>query len=257
METGSVVVICTSPMLLTQASNGGLTVQEVRSVRTPKSTYTITAQDTIIDKCLSYCTKFIIKYENYAEKPLVGQFPRVLGWEAAEGQQCVRFLVALLFDRTVKGRQGFSKQISLGKFKEHFNSLEWFKITRCRIQYTSVTATLGHNSLILLFRRQKLAVWVHIKLAKEWGPSKPAICNTKILAQKNKLKTPQNKQPNQKTLLLKWTVKFWLLVYQRSSRCGSPALGEKLDSLLRKKAQMSQLRSRDNCNKPTATSLVI
>lgn len=158
METGSVVVICTSPMLLTQASNGGLTVQEVRSVRTPKSTYTITAQDTIIDKCLSYCTKFIIKYENNAEKPLVGQFPRVLGWEAAEGQQCVRFLVALLFDRTVKGRQGFSKQISLGKCKEHFNSLEWFKITRCRIQYTSVTATLGHNSLILLFRRQKLVV---------------------------------------------------------------------------------------------------
>lgn len=47
--------------------------------------YIITVQDTIIDKCLSYCTKFIIKYENYAEKPFVGQFTRVLGIQKHAG----------------------------------------------------------------------------------------------------------------------------------------------------------------------------
>lgn len=84
---------------------------------TPKSMCIITVQDTLIDKRLSYCTKSVIKYENYAEKPYVGQLTRDTEasetWvEASESQLCGLCIVALVFSRKVKGRQGFSKQIS-------------------------------------------------------------------------------------------------------------------------------------------------
>lgn len=124
---------------------------------TPKSTYITTLQDILIDKRLSDYTKFMIKYENYAEKPFVGQFTRGAG--DAERQLCVLFIVALVFNRNVKGRQGFAKQLSPWKIKEHFNSLEWFKITICKIQCTdSNSQAWGYNSLILPFRRQRLVV---------------------------------------------------------------------------------------------------
>lgn len=85
---------------------------------TPKSTYTVTVQDTLTDKRLSYCAKFMIKYENYAGKPLVGQLTRVLETQTHEGvgcrkpSVCVLFIVALKLSRKVKGRQSFSKPIS-------------------------------------------------------------------------------------------------------------------------------------------------
>lgn len=85
---------------------------------TPKSTYTVTVQDTLTDKRLSYCAKFMIKYENYAGKPLVGQLTRVLETQTHVGvgcrkpSVCVLFIVALKLNRKVKGRQSFSKPIS-------------------------------------------------------------------------------------------------------------------------------------------------
>lgn len=63
----------------------------------------------------------MIKYdENYAGKPLVGQLTRVLETQTHEGVDCrkpsvcvcVLFIVALEFNRKVKGRQSFSKPIS-------------------------------------------------------------------------------------------------------------------------------------------------
>lgn len=86
---------------------------------TPKSMCIITIQGTLIDKRLSYCTKSI-KYENYAQRPFVGKFTRdtedLETWlEAAESQLCGLCIVALVFNRKVKGRQGFSKEISTWK----------------------------------------------------------------------------------------------------------------------------------------------